>query len=104
MGNLQEIFLRRALFYKKGKQMGTFSAGHWLVVLVIVLLLFGAKKIPELAKGLGSGIKNFKDELKKGEEEEKEAVQATVSTPEEKPTVVATTVTEEKPATTEQKA
>lgn len=83
--------------------MGTFSAGHWLVVLVIVLLLFGAKKIPELAKGLGSGIKNFKDELKKGEEEEK-VVQATTSTPEEKPTVTATTITAEKPATTEQKA
>lgn len=34
-----------------------------LVVLLIVLLLFGAKKIPELMKGLGSGIKTFKKEL-----------------------------------------
>ena len=44
--------------------MGSFSLSHWLVVLAIVVLLFGAKKIPELAKGLGKGIKNFKDEMK----------------------------------------
>jgi sec-independent protein translocase protein TatA len=33
---------------------------EWVVVLLAVLLLFGAKKIPELAKGLGTGIKEFK--------------------------------------------
>jgi sec-independent protein translocase protein TatA len=48
--------------------MGSFSISHWLVVLAIVVLLFGAKKIPELAKGLGQGIKNFKDEMKEGSE------------------------------------
>ncbi len=32
-----------------------------IIILVIILLLFGAKKIPELAKGLGKGIKEFKD-------------------------------------------
>jgi sec-independent protein translocase protein TatA len=35
-----------------------------LVILVVALLLFGGKKIPELAKGLGEGIKNFKTALK----------------------------------------
>ena len=35
-----------------------------LVILVVALLLFGGKKIPELAKGLGEGIKNFKGALK----------------------------------------
>ena len=35
-----------------------------LVILVIFILLFGAKKIPEMAKGLGEGIKNFKNSLK----------------------------------------
>jgi sec-independent protein translocase protein TatA len=39
-----------------------------IVILVIVLLLFGAKKIPELARGLGSGIKNFKNAVKEDEE------------------------------------
>jgi sec-independent protein translocase protein TatA len=33
---------------------------EWLIVIMAVLLLFGAKKIPELAKGLGTGIKEFK--------------------------------------------
>ena len=33
---------------------------EWIVVILAVLLLFGAKKIPELAKGLGTGIKEFK--------------------------------------------
>ncbi|WP_028888139.1 twin-arginine translocase TatA/TatE family subunit [Tenacibaculum ovolyticum] len=39
-----------------------------VIVLVVVLLLFGGKKIPELMKGLGSGIKEFKDATKEGEE------------------------------------
>lgn len=41
-----------------------------IIVLVIVLLLFGGKKIPELMKGLGSGIKEFKD-ASKGEDPDK---------------------------------
>ncbi len=43
--------------------MGSFSMGHWLIVLAIIVLLFGAKKIPELAKGVGKGIKTFKKEM-----------------------------------------
>jgi sec-independent protein translocase protein TatA len=39
-----------------------------VVILAIALLLFGGKKIPELAKGLGEGIRNFKDSLKAPEE------------------------------------
>ena len=42
---------------------GIFSPMHLLIVLVIVILLFGAKKLPELGKGLGSGIKEFKSGL-----------------------------------------
>ena len=44
------------------------SGWQIIVILVIILLLFGGKKIPELARGLGSGIKNFKDAVKEGEE------------------------------------
>ncbi|WP_299619093.1 twin-arginine translocase TatA/TatE family subunit [uncultured Tenacibaculum sp.] len=40
-----------------------------LIILVVVLLLFGGKKIPELMRGLGTGIKEFKDATKKDEEE-----------------------------------
>lgn len=37
---------------------------HILIVAIIVLLLFGGKKIPELMRGMGSGIKEFKDAVK----------------------------------------
>ena len=39
------------------------------VIVVVILILFGGKKIPELAKGIGSGIKNFKNALKEEDEE-----------------------------------
>lgn len=47
--------------------------GPWQVGLIVIalLLLFGGKKIPELMKGLGSGIKEFKDATKEDEEVEK---------------------------------
>jgi sec-independent protein translocase protein TatA len=41
--------------------------GEIILILVIVLLLFGGKKIPELMRGLGQGIKEFKDASKGGE-------------------------------------
>lgn len=47
---------------------GWSSPSHWLIILLIVVLLFGAKKIPELAKGLGKGIKTFKDEMSNEDE------------------------------------
>lgn len=43
---------------------------EWILIAFVVLLLFGGKKIPELAKGLGSGIKNFKKAVKDDEPEE----------------------------------
>jgi len=55
--------------------MGSFSIGHWLVVLAIIVLLFGAKKIPELAKGLGKGIKTFKAEMEDTTPEKSEKVE-----------------------------
>ena len=39
-----------------------------LVILVLAVLLFGSSKIPELAKGLGQGIRNFKDALKESKD------------------------------------
>lgn len=50
--------------------MGSFSMGHWLIVLAVIVLLFGAKKIPELAKGVGKGIKTFKKEMSEDEPNE----------------------------------
>ncbi|PJR03654.1 twin-arginine translocase TatA/TatE family subunit [Avrilella dinanensis] len=44
--------------------MGRFGATEIILIAVVLLLLFGGKKIPELMKGLGSGIKEFKDATK----------------------------------------
>ena len=46
--------------------MGSLSAFHWLVVGVIVVLLFGTKKLPDLGSGLGKAISNFKKAYKEG--------------------------------------
>ena len=40
-----------------------------LIILLIVIVVFGANKIPQLGRGLGEGIKNFKNSLKAGQEE-----------------------------------
>src|ERR1700733_15272092 len=48
--------------------LGGLSGTELLVVLGVAVLLFGGKKIPEVAKGLGEGIKNFKQALKTEEE------------------------------------
>ena len=49
--------------------MGNFGVGEWIVVLLVILVLFGAKKIPDLAKGIGKGIRDFKKELKDDDED-----------------------------------
>jgi len=49
--------------------MGKFGITEIILILAIVLLLFGGKKIPELMRGLGKGVRNFKDGIK-GEDEE----------------------------------
>ena len=45
---------------------------EWIVIALVVLLLFGGKKIPELMRGLGKGVKSFKDGMKEVEGEVKE--------------------------------
>lgn len=46
--------------------MPTIGVGEIAFVLGVVVLIFGAKRIPEIAKGLGSGIRNFKGSIKAG--------------------------------------
>ena len=41
--------------------MGEFSIFHWLIVLAVVLIFFGGRRIPEVMKGLGEGIRSFKE-------------------------------------------
>ncbi|MBQ6573945.1 MAG: twin-arginine translocase TatA/TatE family subunit [Bacteroidales bacterium] len=49
--------------------LGSFGAGEIIIIALIVLLLFGGKKIPELMKGIGKGVKSFKDGVKGIEDE-----------------------------------
>jgi sec-independent protein translocase protein TatA len=53
--------------------MGTFSIWHWLIVLLIVVMVFGTKKLKNIGSDLGGAVKGFKDGMKDG------------SAPEEKP-------------------
>ena len=52
--------------------LGPIGMPELLIILLVVLLLFGAKRLPELAKGLGKGIREFKDATKHVEKEIKE--------------------------------
>lgn len=45
----------------------TIGVWEWVIIALVVLLLFGGKKIPELMKGLGKGVKNFKEGMKEVE-------------------------------------
>ena len=46
--------------------MGTFSIWHWLIVLLIVVMVFGTKKLKNLGSDLGGAVKGFKDGMKDG--------------------------------------
>ena len=51
--------------------MGEFSLLHWLVVLLVILIVFGPKRLPELARSLGEGIREFKKSFKEEVSNEK---------------------------------
>jgi len=52
--------------------MGMPGGYEWIIIGVIILLLFGGRKLPELMKGMGKGIKEFKDASKNDESKELE--------------------------------
>jgi sec-independent protein translocase protein TatA len=60
-----------------------FTPSHLIIVLVIALLIFGPRKLPELGKGLGEGLRGFKDGIKGGNDAAK---QETVAKSEAAPT------------------
>jgi sec-independent protein translocase protein TatA len=56
--------------------IGMPGGSEWIMIAVAVLVLFGAKKIPEFAKGLGRGIREFKDAVKDVKKEVNEGASA----------------------------
>lgn len=54
--------------------IGNLGTGEIIIITIIILLLFGGKKIPELMKGIGKGIKGFKDGINGLEEDAKKEV------------------------------
>ena len=56
--------------------MGSFSIWHWLIVLVIIMLIFGTKKLRNIGQDLGGAVKGFKDGMKDAEDEKAAAPSA----------------------------
>ena len=76
--------------------MGVPSMPELLIILTIVVLLFGAKKIPDLAAGLGKGIKNFKKAVKDDDDK--------IESKEEETTIASTKATNENKTDTQSEA
>ncbi|MCX7960035.1 MAG: Sec-independent protein translocase subunit TatA [Burkholderiales bacterium] len=77
--------------------MGTFSIWHWLIVLVIIMLIFGTKKLRNIGADLGSAVRGFKEGLREGGDKAAEGAGGT-------PQVTAKTVEGEVSAKTETRA
>ena len=60
--------------------MGSFSIWHWLIVLLIVVMVFGTKKLKNMGSDLGSAVKGFKDGMKDGSTSDDEVVTSTTTT------------------------
>lgn len=60
------------------------GGSEWIIIALVVLLLFGGKKIPELMKGLGKGVRSFKSGLNEATDEIKKAADEVESDPQAK--------------------
>jgi len=87
--------MHRAVFTEVSVEKGLFAPMHLLVILVIVLLIFGPRKLGELGKALGEGIRNFKSSVN---ENNSTTTATTTTTPPPTPTT-----TQPPPTTNEDK-
>ncbi|MEY5029253.1 MAG: preprotein translocase subunit TatA [Pseudomonadota bacterium] len=67
--------------------MGSFSIWHWLIVLLIVVMVFGTKKLKNIGSDLGGAVKGFKDGMKDGAADDKPAAQVASDKAAEKTTI-----------------
>jgi sec-independent protein translocase protein TatA len=59
--------------------MGSLSIFHWLIVLLIVVLVFGTKKLPNIGRDLGNAVRGFKDGMKNEQEKPEQKAEKTVN-------------------------
>ena len=78
---------------------GLFQPWHLIVILVIVLIIFGPGKLPDLGQSLGRGIREFKSSVK-GEDDEEKKTEVAASTAEPPKSTAASTTTAEPPKST----
>jgi len=60
--------------------MANFGVWEWLVILIIVLVIFGASRLRDIGQGLGGAINAFRSEVKKGKDEKEVTAEGTVQT------------------------
>jgi len=63
--------------------MGGLSLWHWIIVLIIVVLVFGTKKLPNVGKDIGGAVRGFKEGMKSAEEKDREAKAAEAAPPQQ---------------------
>ena len=56
--------------------MGSFSIWHWLIVLLVIILIFGTKKLRNIGSDLGGAVKSFKDGMREDESKQQKDAQA----------------------------
>jgi sec-independent protein translocase protein TatA len=61
--------------------MGTFGPTHWIIIALLVLVLFGAKRLPDAARGVGRSLRIFKSEMSEMQSEGTPAAQAPAPAP-----------------------
>ena len=66
------LFLQKIILNNKTMTLLTIGWGEILIIALIVLLLFGARKIPELMRGMGKGVKSFKEGMKEVDDVKKD--------------------------------
>jgi len=76
--------------------MGELSPIHWLLVLAIIVILFGGKRIPEVMRGMGEGIRSFKEGMRSSDTPAQTTTTTQIPPAPTTPSVTTTTVPEKK--------
>jgi sec-independent protein translocase protein TatA len=70
-GRLKVVESRPFLYTKGNAMLGRVGIPELIIILMIIILIFGANRLPEIGRGIGKGIKNFKDSTREGQNDGK---------------------------------